>query len=207
MHDNRVDHSEPDRRRFLRAGVSGAALAIALPALARQAGASPASTTTTPPVRPTESDVELLLFAEAVELTARDLYAAAVDTGAFDDRITAVLTAFGEHHRAYADAIGALLGPQSSRRRDEALFDQLERAVTTPATALATAAELEDVAVATHTALTGQLQSLQAVSLVASILVVEAQHATTLLDLDGETDLDALLTTRSDALTPASETE
>jgi rubrerythrin len=207
VHDNRVDHSEPSRRRFFRAGLSGVALAAAVPLLARQASASPATTTTAPPQRPTADDIELLLFAEAVELAARDLYAAAVASGAFDERTTQVLSTFGDHHRSYADAIAALLGPQSSRRRDDALYDELEPAITSPTSALRTAAELEDAAVATHTALAGQLRGMQGVGLVASILVVEAQHATTLFQLDGETDLDVLLSTRSDALTPATDSE
>ena len=47
----------------------------------RRAREPAATTTTVPPSRPTAEDVALLAFAQSFELTARDLYQAAIDGG------------------------------------------------------------------------------------------------------------------------------
>ena len=57
---------------------------------------------------------------------------------------------------------------------------------------LTAAHQLEQTAVATHTALLGLYEGVQVVQLTASILVVEARHATVLADLLGA-DLDTKL--------------
>jgi hypothetical protein len=65
---------------------------------------------------------------------------------------------------------------------------------------LTAAAELENIAVATHTEVVGALQGTDGAALIASILVVEARHVVVLLDMAEQTDLDALLVNDAAAL-------
>jgi rubrerythrin len=195
------------RRRLLQFGAAGAAIAATIPALTRQVSAAPVATSAggPPPKRPTPADIELLVFAESVELAARDLYdvAAAAASGQTRD----VMAVIGQHHQAYAEAIAGLLGPEAGRRRNEAVFEALSGSFGNSASQIGAAYELEDTAVATHTELLGALEGTEGAALVSSILIVEAQHATVLAGLDGRDDLDVLLSTQGEALTPSEATD
>ena len=188
---------KPTRRRLLAAGFSGTALGL-LGSRAVSAspdttiptsdeGSVPAATTTTlPPARPTEADVPLLQFAESFELTARDLYQAAIDAGAEDE----VLTAIRDNHQAYASIIKGMLGTAGALSRSDAVYDQFEADFATadvPTLAVA-AYDLESTAVATHTELLRELEGIDGAHLIASILVVEARQAAVLADLGGRGD-------------------
>ena len=171
------------RRSLLGAGVLGAALAVV---------ASRTASASVPPKRPTEADSELLDVAMSLELTARDLYDAAIEAGADAE----LLTPFSRHHASYAQAIAGLTGVSANRRID-AVFDEAEGGFATSdsATVLASAYDLESTAVATHTELLGRLEGIDAAKLIASIVAVEARHCTVLADAAGNgDDLDALLT-------------
>jgi hypothetical protein len=188
---------KPTRRRLLAAGFSGTALGL-LGSRAVSAspdtttptsdeGSVPAATTTTlPPARPTEADIPLLQFAESFELTARDLYQAAIDAGALEE----TLPAMRDNHQAYASVLKGMLGTQGAETRDEAVYARYEGDfATSDVTAVATAAyELESTAVATHTELLRELEGIDGAHLIASILVVEARQAAVLADLGGRGD-------------------
>lgn len=185
------------RRRFLQAGAAGAALSATLPLLARTASAQSAGT---PPRRPTSADITALQFAQGVEWAARDLYESALAGGGYGEDLAPVMAAMSQHHRAYAEALSGLLGPDANGQRNDAVYDQFRVRFSNPSTAIEAASRLEDVAVATHTELIGVLEGTEGAALLASILVVEARHATVLAGVAGITDLDQLLTTTSTPL-------
>lgn len=167
------------RRRLLGAaglaGLAGAASAL----VSSEAAAAPDEQ----PNLPTDADVVLLVEAMRLELAARDLYRRRLhdDVGAGD--IAPVVSVMAENHEAYAQAIAGATGI-SAQGRNDAVYDAYVSAFEGGRTNFATAAhELEQAAVATHTALLGQFESADAVALTTSILVVEARHATVLADL------------------------
>lgn len=185
------------RRRFLQAGAAGAVASVALPVLARSVSAQAGGT---PPRRPTPADVTALQFAQGVELAARDLYELALAGGGYGDDLAPVLAAMSQHHRSYAEAISGLLGPDAIGQANAAVVGQFRTRFTNPATAIDAAARLEDTAVATHTELLASLEGIDGAALIASILVVEARHATVLATVAGITDLNQLLATTSTPL-------
>jgi hypothetical protein len=76
----------------------------------------------TPPAQPTDADKQLLLFAQGVELAARDLYKKAVESGKYSDDEAAMLTMFGEHHNTYAQAMNGLIGKVATNKRNDSLY-------------------------------------------------------------------------------------
>ena len=107
------------------------------------------------------------------------------------------------NHRAYAEAIAGMTGLSASSP-DEDVYDSLSSDFdTTDVDQFAMAAQqLENDAVATHTELLGQYESIQAVRLTASILLVESRQATVLGDIVGD-DTDALLSATGTAVSAA----
>ena len=181
------DLAEPasSRRGLLgAAGVAGLLGAAAVLLSDGPAGAAPNA--------PTEDDTTLLSAAQAVELSAADLYQLALDAGIDDP--TGVIGVMARNHRAYAEAIAGATGISADARNDE-VYDSLESEFdTTDIGQFATAGvELENTVVATHTELVGMYESETAVSLTASILVVEARHATVLGDMAGD-DAETMIT-------------
>lgn len=185
------------RRRFLQAGAAGAVLTAAIPLVARSASAQAGDT---PPRRPSASDVAVLRFLQGVEWAAHELYEVAVAGGGYGDDLGPVMIAMSQHHKAYAEALSGLLGPEANNEADATIVGQFRTRFANPATAIEAAFRLEDTAVATHTESLGALEGTEGAALVASILVVEARHATVLATVAGITDLDELLTTTSTAL-------
>jgi Ferritin-like domain len=170
---------------------------------ADSAPGSEAATTTTAPKRPTGDDVELLAFAQSFELTARDLYQAALDADLANSDLADVFRTLRENHAEYANRLSGILGVDAASGRNDELYDQLvsEFESNDPA-AVATAGEdLESTAVATHNELIGRLAGLDGIAAIASIAVVEARQGTVLADIAGNgDDLDAMLTADAEAL-------
>ena len=160
---------------------------------------------TTPPRRPTAEDIALLTFAQKVEMTVRDLYDEAIDAKVFSDATVAeTVITIREAHEAYSQSLSGLLGRVAPNTRDDTIFDELKQGFTgDAASAAAAAADLENVAVATHTDLLGQLVGTDGATLVASILVVEARFATVLRALSGATSLTDQLNSQGKALVPS----
>ena len=113
------------RRHVLGAGVGGAALSL-LPFLAGRAQASAGDTTTTaPPLPPTDADVALLGQAQQIELTFVDLFETAIAAADWSDDEAAVMVEFREAHKEYAAALSALLGRHAPNTPSESLMGSL----------------------------------------------------------------------------------
>ena len=206
------------RRRILAAGASGAALSL-LPWLSDRAGAqartapptsggetviAPAPTTTPAPKRPTAADIELLAVAQTIELAIRDLYDAALAANSFEGATAEAVTAIREAHEAYAQSISGLIGADAPGIRSDKLYNAQRSNFSGSATAVAqAAADLENVACATHLDILGSLIGVDATGLIASILVVEARHATVLNIIAGASTLSNQLASDGVALSPA----
>lgn len=176
------------RRVLLGATVAGAALSLI--------AGYPANASTGE--RFSDADLTLLLGAQSLELTARDLYEAAIAAGA-DDPVFGVLA---EQHGAYAQGIAGLIGEPADTRND-AVYDARQAAfATSDQIAVATAGyELESTAVATYTALLALLTNVDGAKMVASMLAMEARHCVVLADLSGQgDDLDVLLVNTADPI-------
>lgn len=176
----------PKRRALLGAGLAAGLLALTGGAVARaQAG----------------GDDALLEYAMRLELTARDLYDAAVAAGGLAE----LAPLLRSHHEAYAQSLSRVTGLSARGRIDEVYDEFVGSFSVGDDTAVALAGhQLESVAIATHTELVGLLESPDAAALAASILVIEARHATVLADAAGlGDDLDALLANDAEPLLPA----
>lgn len=183
-----ADHAESERstrRALLGAGALGAALALAAnrPAAAGTTGLS-------------DSDLALAAFAISLELTARDLYDAAIDAGADG----AVWTTMREQHEAYAQRLAGISGI-SATTRDDTTYDLLGDgfSMSDPAAA---ALELENTAAATHVELLGSVDDVGIAAAMASFVSLESRHATVLAMLSGQDDLDALFLNTATPLSP-----
>jgi hypothetical protein len=156
------------------------------------------------PLRPTAEDVVLLAFAQQVELTIRDLYDEAIVGDVFADTgVRQTVTAIREAHDAYNQSLSSLLGRQAPNQRDQKLFDSLKKSFAADAASVTVAAaNLENIGVATHTSLLGQLVGLDGARLIASILIVQARHAVVLNALAGVTDISDQLASDAEALVP-----
>jgi Ferritin-like domain len=161
---------------------------------------APVTTEEPAPGRPTGADIELLGFAQSFELTARDLYQAALDGGLADEELADVFTTLRDNHAEYANRLSGILGVDAQQQRDDALFDELVGGFEGGDVAeVATAGRgLEATAVATHSDLLGRLEGIDGIAAIASFVVVEARHGAALADVAGDgDDLDALF--RDDA--------
>ena len=138
---------------------------------------------------PTDADIAILEQAMLLELTARDLYEVAVDSVGGD--LAPVIEVMRDNHQSYAQAIAGAAGLSATGRVDE-VYDSLEDAFASADTFAEAAHSLEQTAVATHTALLEDYESDAALSLTASILVMEARMATVLAVELGVDDLDVL---------------
>jgi hypothetical protein len=183
-----ADHAaseRPSRRALLGAGIVGAALALAGPRPASAASGL------------SDSDVATASFAMSLELTARDLYDAAIAAGATD----ALWTIMREQHEAYAQRLAGITGVPASGRND-AVYDELAEAFGTDRPASA-AFDLENVAAATHIELVAAVDSIDIAAALASFASIESRHATVLASLAGNgDDFDALFLNAATALTP-----
>jgi hypothetical protein len=213
-----TEAAQPDgalRRRLLGIGLGGAAVSL-LPFLAGRAGATTpgtqptdstaAATTTTsaPPKRPTDDDVSLLGFAQSVEIAAFRLYEQALANDGFDDDDRAVLATIHDAHQAYASSLSGFLGREAPNEVNP-LYDDVKSSFTGDRSSVLDAAyKLESTTVATNINILNELQGTDGAALLASILIVEAEHGTVIAYLNGSTDLDELLVDpEADALTPA----
>jgi hypothetical protein len=178
------------RRGLLGASLAGTALSLF----------AVRSTSASTGERVSASDLALLLFAQSLELAARDLYEAASAAGADDP----LFGALADQHEAYAQGIASFIGEPADTRND-VVYDELESAfAASDRTAVATAGyDLESAAVATHTELLGRLENVDAAKLVASMLSMEARHCAVLADVSGRgDDLNILLVNTADPILP-----
>lgn len=184
-------------------GLAGALL----PSLASQAGASAppdeSTTTTAPPKRPTDDDSTMLAFGREVELAAVALYDTALRGDAVTEELRPTFEFIRQSHLSYGQSLGALLGQPAPPEPLASVVQQSKAAFSgSDIKALAkAAAELENIAVATHTEMIGELVGTDGANLIASILVIESRNAVVLTDIAGGADLDALLLNDAEPLT------
>ena len=181
---DQADSDRPTRRALLGAGVIGAAFAMAG---SRSASAATGGLS--------ESDAALVGFAISLELTARDLYDAAMDAGATGQ----VWEVFREQHESYAQRLAGIAGTPANARND-VLFDELVGGFT-GATGAA-AFDLENTAAATHTELLGVVTDDKAAKAMASMIAIESRHATVLASFAKGGDFDAMFLNTATALSP-----
>lgn len=158
-----------------------------------------------PPRRPTDADLALLGTVQGYELTARALYAAArqnIDWVAADtdeQGWVAVIDVFLDAHEAYAAAYSGQMGREAPNARNQELYDERVADFTgDAATALQAMYDLEADLVATYVDAIGQLEGIDGVILISSIITAEARHGTVLANMMGKQsadDLDDLLVT------------
>jgi hypothetical protein len=168
-----ADHAASDRssrRALLGAGVLGAALALA--------GSRSVSALSSPGL--SDEDKEIAAVMIGLELTARDLYLAAIEAGS-DDEAWPILR---NQHEGYATRISGLAGISADTRNEE-VYQTFEStfATTDP---VGPAQELENVAAATHTALLGRIESIAFAEVAAAIASMESRHSTVLGLMAGE---------------------
>jgi hypothetical protein len=138
------------------------------------------------------------VFAIGIELSARDLYQAAIDAGA-EGTAWAILA---DSHSSYAERIAGLTGI-SANTPAPALFAEREAAFTGDRPANA-AFSLENSLIATHLALLAAVTDPAMADALASILAMESHHAAYLAERSGRgDDFDALFNNDAEPLTPA----
>jgi hypothetical protein len=143
-----------------------------------------------------DSDTALATFAIALELTARDLYDAALAAGATGD----IWTVLREQHEAAAQLLAGISGVSADIRSD-AVYDALVGGFTS--TTSAAGLDLENTAAATHTELLASVVDPVAAAAIASIAAIESRQAAVLAGLSGQgDDFDALFLNPATALSP-----
>jgi len=171
------------RRRLVTAGLAAAAL-----------GVIGSRTVSAAPNELSARELELLRFAQVLELTARDLYDEAIAAVGNDP----LLEAMSEQHEAYAQAIASITGLSATGRNDTVFYDRTGAFRTD--TVLA-AHDLESTAAATHTELLAHITQAHAAEVIASIISAESRHCVVLADVAGlGTNLDVTLTNSATAL-------
>lgn len=188
--------AEPASTRRSLIGAAGAAGLVG--AAAAFLGGAPAAAAA--PDTPTSGDTSALGAALALELTARDLYREAAGSLSGDAAVLAGVVA--ENHQAYASSISGATGLSADQRNDD-IFDALQAAfaVSDDQDFARAARDLENTAVATHTALLGSYESIDAIELTASIIATESRHAAVFVSMAGfASNLDDMLTNPLPAL-------
>lgn len=138
---------------------------------------------------PGEAEKALLEQAMLLELTAHDLYRSSLASASLTPEDAALIEVIAANHEAYAQSIAGVAGLSASGR-DEALYTELSSGFGSDL--LLSAHALEQSAIATHTELMGSYSSLHAIEVTASIITVEARHATVLAAAAGVDDLDTV---------------
>lgn len=183
-----LDTAEPASTRRSLLGIAGAAGLVSAAAALLGAPRAVAA-----PDRPTEGDQVRLAAAMRLELTASALYDASASALSGDDAVLARVVA--ENHEAYAQAIAGTAGFSADEGSDELFGALIGDFDTSDGQAFARAArDLENTAVATHTELLADYDSVDAFELTASIVAVEARQAAVFTSMAGfASDLDMML--------------
>ncbi|NBS00212.1 MAG: hypothetical protein EBT42_07595 [Actinobacteria bacterium] len=123
------------------------------------------------------SDIKLLAFAQTLELTTRDIYAAVVSRKSLSDDESALLEQFHAHHVAYEQALNGLLSKNATNKRDDAIYASFSAKLSEAQNIWIALLEIENIMIASHTKAIETIESAKAAALVASIITVEARHA------------------------------
>jgi rubrerythrin len=145
------------------------------------------------PDKPTNADRVALNAALRLELAARDLYQQAA--AELDGDVAQLASVVAKNHGAYAQAISGAIGISANERNDDVFNAQRSLFAGSDAQVFGAAARtLENIAVATHTALLANYESIDAIELTASIITTESRHAAVFASLAGfASNLDEML--------------
>ena len=146
-----------------------------------------------------ETDITLLVAAQSLELAAQDIYKVVVSQKSKSDDEQALLVLMHSHHAAYGQTLNGVLSKRAATRRNEEAYTKFFAMLADKSKLWSTLLELENTAVATHTAIIERLSSAKNAALLASITTVEARHAAMLATLIS-TDLDLALENPAQAL-------
>ncbi len=146
-----------------------------------------------------ETDITLLVAAQSLELAAQDIYEVVVSQKSKSDDEQALLVLMHSHHAAYGQTLNGVLSKRAATRRNEEAYSKFFAMLADKSKLWSTLLELENTAVATHTAIIERLSSAKNAALLASITTVEARHAAMLATLIS-TDLDLALENPAQAL-------
>ena len=146
-----------------------------------------------------ETDITLLVAAQSLELAAQDIYEVVVSQKSKSDDEQALLVLIRSHHAAYGQTLNGVLSKRAATRRNEEAYTKFFAMLADKSKLWSTLLELENTAVATHTAIIERLSSAKNAALLASITTVEARHAAMLATLIS-TDLDLALENPAQAL-------
>ncbi len=146
-----------------------------------------------------ETDITLLVAAQSLELAAQDIYEVVVSQKSKSDDEQALLVLIHSHHAAYGQTLNGVLSKRAATRRNEEAYTKFFAMLADKSKLWSTLLELENTAVATHTAIIERLSSAKNAALLASITTVEARHAAMLATLIS-TDLDLALENPAQAL-------
>jgi hypothetical protein len=170
----------------LGAGVLGVALALGVP---QQAGATTAKLS--------DDDRSLASFAISLELAARDLYQAVIDSGV-EGGAWPILR---QQHASYAERLAGLVGVSANSRNEE-VYEGLLAGFQSGSPANA-GYPLEDTAAATHAELLGLVEDIKLAEVIASIAAMESRHAAYLAQVSGRgSNFDALFSNAAAPLLP-----
>ena len=124
-----------------------------------------------------EDDIILLATTHALELAVRDIYANAVSRKYKSDDEQALLVLIHSHHAAYEQTLNGVLGKRAATVRNNDVYAKFFSLLQDASKLWSTLLELENTAIATHTAVIAKLASPQNAALLGSITTVEARHA------------------------------
>jgi len=123
------------------------------------------------------SDIKLLAFAQTLELTTRDIYAAVLTRKSLSDDESGLLEQFHAHHVAYEQTLNGLLSKNALNKRDEAIYESFNAKLSEVQNIWVALLEIENIMIASHTKAIETIESAKVAALVASIITVEARHA------------------------------
>jgi len=124
-----------------------------------------------------DADTKLLAFAQALELSIRDVYATLVERGTKTGDELAILELMHSHHVAYQQSLNGVLGKKAATTRNDEVFTKTVAALSDPSQTWPVLLDLENTAVATHSAIVERIESPKAASLIASVVMLGARHA------------------------------
>ena len=166
------------------------------------------TTATTLPRRPEPGDLDVLAFAQSLELAAVAAYGELIASGQLDEEVTKVARLFQRHHQEHAGAFAGLAGSAAPNEANAAYLDELSSSASDAAdqaAMLSVALDIENRAAAFYVGALEEVVAIEAAALVASIAPIEGRHAVVLAQAAG-LDLDEYLPelqTADDAPTPA----
>jgi hypothetical protein len=123
------------------------------------------------------SDTKLLAFAQTLEITTRDIYAAVVSRKSLSDEENELLEQFHAHHVAYEQALNGLLSKNAANKRDDAIYASFDAKLSEAQNIWIALLEIENTMIASHTKAIETIESAKVAALIASIITVEARHA------------------------------